>query len=111
MEEDVAKNVSLSLHNLFCLKRESEMKVLPDQAKRLQEQREWMRAYEQLRAWEENLISSDDKKNYRGKLRCQVHPDRVPLRRGRELRRVLRSWLVSIERERKRGLSVSSDEI
>ena len=56
----MAKNVSLSLHNLFCLKRESEVKSLPDQGKRLQEQREWMRAYEQLKAWEENLISSDD---------------------------------------------------
>ena len=56
----MAKNVSLSLHNLFCLKRESKVKSLPDQAKRLQEQREWKRAYEQLKAWEENLISSDD---------------------------------------------------
>ena len=36
------------------------MKGLPNQAKRLQEQREWMRSYEQLKAWEEIVISSDD---------------------------------------------------
>ena len=42
LEEDLAKNVSLSLHNSFCLNRESRVKSLPNQAKRLQEQREWM---------------------------------------------------------------------
>ena len=36
------------------------MKSLPNQAKRLQEQREWMQSYEQLKAWEEIVISSDD---------------------------------------------------
>ena len=36
------------------------MKGLPNQAKRLQEQREWMQSYEQLKAWEEIVISSDD---------------------------------------------------
>ena len=50
LEEDLAKNKSLSLHNSFCLNRESKVKGLPNQAKRLQEQREWMRAYEQLKA-------------------------------------------------------------
>ena len=60
MEEDLAKNVSLSLHNSFCLNRESKVKSLPNQTKRLQEQKEWMRAYEQLNAWEEIVISSDD---------------------------------------------------
>ena len=60
LEEDLAKNVSLSLHNSFCLKRESKVKRLPNQVKRLQEQREWMRSYEQLKAWEEIVISSDD---------------------------------------------------
>ena len=60
LEEDLAKNVSLSLHNSYCLNRESKVKSLPNQAKRLQEQREWMRSYEQLKAWEEVLISSDD---------------------------------------------------
>ena len=59
LEEDLAKNVSLSLHNSFCLNRESKVKSLPNQAKRLQEQREWMRSYEQLKAWE-IVISSDD---------------------------------------------------
>ena len=34
---------------------------MPNQAKRLQEQREWMRSYEQLKAWEEIVISPDDK--------------------------------------------------
>ena len=60
LEEDLAKNVSLSLHNSFCLNRESKVKSLPNQAKRLQEQREWMQSYEQLKAWEEIVISSDD---------------------------------------------------
>ena len=56
LEEDLAK----SLHNSFCLNRESKVKSLPNQSKRLQEQREWMRSYEQLKAWEEIVISSDD---------------------------------------------------
>ena len=42
------------------MNRESRVKSLPNQAKRLQEQREWMRSYEQLKAWEETVISSDD---------------------------------------------------
>ena len=57
---ELADNVSLSLHNSFCLNRESKVKGLPNQAKRLQEQREWMRSYEKLKAWEEIVISSDD---------------------------------------------------
>ena len=36
------------------------MEGLPNQAKKLQEQREWLRAYEQLKAWEEIVISSDE---------------------------------------------------
>ena len=60
LEEDLAKNVSLSLHNSFCLNRESKVKSLPSQGKRLQEQREWIRSYEQLKAWEEIVISSYD---------------------------------------------------
>ena len=36
------------------------MKGLPNQAKILHEQREWMRSYEQLKALEEIVISSDD---------------------------------------------------
>ena len=59
LDEDLAKNVSLSLHNSFCLNRESRVKDLPNQAKRLQEQREWIQSFEQLKAWEE-MISSDD---------------------------------------------------
>ena len=59
-DEDLAKKVSLSLQNSFYLNRESKVKGLPNQAKGLQEQREWMRSYEQLRAWEEIVISSDD---------------------------------------------------
>ena len=50
LEEDLAKNMSLRLHNSFCLNRESRVKSLPNQAKRLQEQREWLRSYEQLKA-------------------------------------------------------------
>ena len=60
LEEDLAKNVSLSLHNSFCLNRESKVKGLPNQAKKVHEQKDWMRAYEQLKAWEEVVISFDD---------------------------------------------------
>ena len=60
LEEDLVKKMSLSLHNYFCLNRESKVKGLPNQAKRLQEQREWMRSIEQLKAWKEIVISSDD---------------------------------------------------
>ena len=60
LEEDLAKNVSLSLHNSFRLNRESEMKCLLNQVNRLQEQREWMRYYVQLKAWKKIVISSDD---------------------------------------------------
>ena len=49
LEEDLAKNVSLSLHNSFCLNRELKVKGLPNQAMRLQEQKEWMRSFEQLK--------------------------------------------------------------
>ena len=42
LEEDLAKNVSLSLHNSFCLIMDSLVKGLPNQAKRLQKQKEWM---------------------------------------------------------------------
>ena len=61
LEEDLAKNMSSSLHNSFCLNKESKVKSLTNQTRRLQEQREWMRAYEQLKAWEGIVISSDDK--------------------------------------------------
>ena len=60
LENDLAKNVILNLHNSFCLNRESKVKGLLNLAKRLQEQKEWMRAYKQLNAWEEIVISSDD---------------------------------------------------
>ena len=54
------KNVSLSLQKSFCLNKELKTKGLPNLATRLQEQNEWMRSFEQLRAWEEIVISSDD---------------------------------------------------
>ena len=75
LEEDLAKNVSLSLHNSFFLNKESKVKGLTSKAKRLQEQREWMQAYEQLKAWE-------DIKKRRGQLRFRVHQDSVPRIRG-----------------------------
>ena len=82
LEEDLAKNVSLSLHDSFCLNRESKMKGLPNQAKRLQEQREWMRYFEQLKAWEEIVISSDDEEPLLGRSRCQTHQGLAPQRLG-----------------------------
>ena len=48
------------MNNSFCLIRKSKVKCLPNQAKRLKEQREWKRAYEQLKAYEEIVISSVD---------------------------------------------------
>ena len=60
LEVELAKNVSLSLHNSFCRNREPKVKGLPNQTKKLQKQRAWMRSYEQLKAWEEIVISSDD---------------------------------------------------
>ena len=51
----MAKNMSLSLQNSFYLNRESKVKDLPNQA-----QKEWMPAYEPLKAWEESVVSSDD---------------------------------------------------
>ena len=60
LEEDLAKNVSLSLHNSCCLNRESKVKGLPNQAKSLQKQKMWMQSFELLKAWEEIVISSDD---------------------------------------------------
>ena len=60
LEEDLAKNFSLSLHHSFCLNREATVKKLPNSATRWQERREWMRAYEKLKGWKEIVISSDD---------------------------------------------------
>ena len=62
LEEDLAKNVSLRFQNSFCRNRESKVKGLPNQANRPQQQREWMLAYEQVKAWEEIVISFDDEK-------------------------------------------------
>ena len=59
--EGMVRNVSLSLLNSFCVNRESKVKGLPNQAKKLHEQKEWMRAYEQLKAWEGIVISSNEK--------------------------------------------------
>ena len=64
LEEELAKNVSLSLHNTFCLNREPKVKSLPSQTRRLQEQREWTQSYEQLKAWEKIVISSDDEEEF-----------------------------------------------
>ena len=76
LEEDLAKNVSLSLHNSFCMNEESKVrqKDYTNQAKRLHKQREWMRVYEQLKAWEEIVISSDDKEE----LAMQITMSNVP---------------------------------
>ena len=80
LEEDLAKSVSLSLHNSFCLNRESKVKSLLNQVKRLQEQREWMGSYEQLKAWEEIVISSDDEEALLKQFACQIRLNLVPRR-------------------------------
>ena len=81
LEEDLSKNVSLSLHNSFCLNRESRVRSLPNQAKRLQEQREWMRSYERLKAWEEIVISSDDEEALLKQIAVSIRLVLVPRRR------------------------------
>ena len=60
LEEELAKNVSFSLHNSFCSNREPKVKILPNQVKRLQEQKNWMQAYKQLKTWREIVVSSDE---------------------------------------------------
>ena len=73
------------------------MKGLPNQAKRMQEQRYWMRAYEQLKAREEIVISSDDKEELADYdvecVRTQRFKDK-----GHELKRVFRDCFLSRER-------------
>ena len=54
---DLAKNVNLSLHNTFYLNKESKVKSLPNLTRKFQE---WMLTYEQLKAWEKIVISSDE---------------------------------------------------
>ena len=62
------------------------MKGLPNQAKRLQEQREWMRAYKQLKASDEIVISSDDKEEL-----------------ARQIMMSIRDWFLSRERGKENG--------
>ena len=111
LEEDLAKNVSLSLHNSFCLNRESKVKGLPIQPKKLQEQRKWMRSYEQLKAWEDIVISSDDEE-------ALLRQFTVTNASGRSTSRArITKWAGSsvsdswVLRGKKRGLSVNADEI
>ena len=58
--QETPANPSKCDHDGVEKNRESKVKSLPNQSKRLQEQREWIRSYEQLKAWEEIVISSDD---------------------------------------------------
>ena len=107
LEEDLAKNVSLSLHNSFCLNRETKVKFLPNQAKRLQEKREWMRAYKQLQAWEEIVMNSDVEEELSRQITVSNASGPSTSKTGGgggELRRVLRRWFLSLEPEMKKGL-------
>ena len=88
------------------------MKALPNHAKRLQEQKKWMRSYEQLKAWEETVISSDDEEELASQItRSNVSgPSTSKTRNTTEegvQGLVLESWVV----QRKNELSVNSDEI
>ena len=78
----MAKKVSLSLHKSFCLNRESKVKGLANQVKKLPGERDLMRAYEQLKAWEKIVISSDEGEELASRLRCRVCQDPV-IRRQR----------------------------
>ena len=74
--------MSLSLHNTFCLNRESKRKSLPSQTRRLQEQREWTRSYKQLKAWEEIVISSDDEEELTRQITLSSASRPSPLKTG-----------------------------
>ena len=104
LEEDLTKNVSLK----FLLKRESKVKSLLNQTRKLQQQREWMRAYAQLKAWEEIVIRSDDEEE----LSRQITVSKAFRTKyledggggGRKLSRLLRGWFLGLECGRKKGL-------
>ena len=74
------------------------MKKLPNYLKRLQEQREWMRAYEQLKAWEEIVVGSDDEEELLRQItRCGVHLGPVSRRQRGRIRSVSRRRVLSLE--------------
>ena len=58
------------------------MKSLQNQTRRLQEQREWMQAYEELKAWEEIVIDSDDKEELMKQITVSSASEPRPRRRG-----------------------------
>ena len=60
LEANLPMYVSLSLDHSFCLNKKPRVKKLLSHPRRLEEQRERMRTYAQLKAWEEIAISSDD---------------------------------------------------
>ena len=80
------------------------MKSLSNQAKKLQEQREWMRAYEQLKGMEEIVISSDNKEELSRQVTVSSFRTQNLEDGKRELSKVLRSWFLSLERERTKRL-------
>ena len=109
MEEELTKNVSISLLNSFCVSRESNRGGgggggLSNQAKRPQELKEWTRAYEQLNAWEEIVISSDDEEELARQItmssvfRTQYLEDK-----GHKLKRMFRDWFLCCERGKEKG--------
>ena len=109
LERDLAKKVCLSLHNSFCLNRESKVKSLPNQTKR--DCKSKGNRCEPTNNWRISLSAPTIKKNYRGKLLCRVHLDPVPRKWGARTEQgaqtlVLESWAWKA----KRGLSVKSDE-
>ena len=110
-ESILAKNVSLSLHNSFCLNRELKTKGLPNQTARLQEQREWMRSYEQLRAWEEIVISSDDEEALLRQITVS-NSSGPSTSKARNTKWAGSSmWVSPVLRGKRRGSSVNSDKI
>ena len=112
LEEDLAKNVSLSLLNSFCMNRESKVKGLSNQVKRLQEQKEWMRTYEQLKAWEEIVISSEDEEELARQITMSNVSGPSTSKTGARTEEGVQGLVFeSSAGERKRGLSVNSDEI
>ena len=72
-------------------------KLYCNQTKRLQEQREWMGSYEQLKAWEEIVISFDDEEELTRQITLSNASGPSTLKRGRELSRMLIARFFSLE--------------
>ena len=76
-----------------------------ERAERLEEEEEeWMRAYKQLKTWEEIVISSDDEEELSRQNTVSSACGLSSLKTGRPLSRLLRGSFLSLERGRQKML-------